>query len=68
MLPAGTDIPWQRVVSSSGAISKRGGGDGEARQIAALAAEGVNILATTGGGGKVDLREFAWVVEDDVYV
>lgn len=52
-LPAGTRLPWQRVVRASGA-SALPGAAGE-RQLARLRAEGVALAA-----GKVDLRRCRW--------
>ena len=40
-LPAGRDLPWQRVVNARGTISERAGGGGTSRQRLLLAAEGV---------------------------
>lgn len=60
-LPEGTAIPWQRVVSSSGAISSRGPGtDGAQRQREALEAEGVEVTEGRGGELRVDLRTAGW--------
>ncbi|KAN0062887.1 Alkyltransferase-like protein 1 [Thecaphora frezii] len=50
-------VPWQRVVSASGAISDRGdGGQGAARQAARLQHEGVAITQGRGGGILTDVR------------
>ncbi len=44
-------VPWQRVVSSSGAISERGdGGAGARRQAERLRAEGVAVSEARGAG------------------
>ncbi|KIO32374.1 hypothetical protein M407DRAFT_241459 [Tulasnella calospora MUT 4182] len=60
-LPEDTDVPWQRVISSSGAISSRGPGtDGARRQREALEAEGVEVSEGRGGELKVDLRTYGW--------
>ncbi|PVG02413.1 DNA binding methylated-DNA--cysteine S-methyltransferase [Serendipita vermifera] len=61
VLHAESDIPWQRVVSSSGAISSRGPGtDGARRQAEALEAEGVNIQTTRLGQFRVDFSAVGW--------
>ena len=52
-LPAGTRLPWQRVVRASGA-SALSGAAGE-RQLARLRTEGVALTA-----GKVDLKRSRW--------
>ncbi|KAG8926765.1 hypothetical protein FRC03_005190 [Tulasnella sp. 419] len=60
-LPANTQIPWQRVISSSGAISSRGPGtDGAARQRAALEDENVEVEEGRTGEFRVDLRRYGW--------
>lgn len=55
-LAPGTTVPWHRVLNSRGMVSARGGGGGEARQRALLAAEGVVFDAR----GRVDLGRYAW--------
>ena len=47
-LPAGTDLPWQRVVGGTGRLS-RPGTPGAVRQAIRLRAEGIDVTA----GGKV---------------
>ena len=52
-LPAGTRLPWHRVINAAGAVSIPGaGGD---RQRALLEAEGVAFVA-----GRVDLGRVRW--------
>ncbi|PWN53117.1 DNA binding methylated-DNA--cysteine S-methyltransferase [Violaceomyces palustris] len=47
-------VPWQRVISSSGAISDRGdGGEGARRQAERLVEEGVEVIEMMGGGVNV---------------
>lgn len=53
-LPAGTRLPWQRVVNAQGAISV--GGESGARQRKLLEAEGVRF----DGRGRIDLEKFQW--------
>jgi alkylated DNA nucleotide flippase Atl1 len=67
-LEPGNDIPWQRVVSSTGAISSRGPGtDGAERQRIALEEDGVEVIpervgpeGEAEGGGRVKLAEWGW--------
>ncbi|KIY72020.1 hypothetical protein CYLTODRAFT_418322 [Cylindrobasidium torrendii FP15055 ss-10] len=50
-------IPWQRVISASGAISSRGPGtDGAQRQQEELEAEGVEVSES----GRVSLAAYGW--------
>jgi methylated-DNA-protein-cysteine methyltransferase-like protein len=42
-LPAGHDVPWQRVINSQGKVSPRRNGDGELVQRLLLEAEGVRF-------------------------
>jgi methylated-DNA-protein-cysteine methyltransferase-like protein len=55
-LPAGSRVPWQRVVNHRGEISLRKGGDGELRQRRLLEAEGVRFSLR----GRIDLKLYAW--------
>ena len=55
-LPAGHDLPWQRVINSQGKVSPRAGGDGSLIQKMLLEAEGVRFDA----GGRVDFAEYGW--------
>lgn len=55
-LPAGTRVPWQRVVNFKGEISCRSHGSGADGQRARLRAEGV----LCGRNGRIDLRRFVW--------
>jgi methylated-DNA-protein-cysteine methyltransferase-like protein len=55
-LPRGTDVPWQRVINSSGRISERSRGDGEEVQRRLLEAEGVRFDR----GGRVDFDRKGW--------
>ncbi|KZT60447.1 DNA binding methylated-DNA--cysteine S-methyltransferase [Calocera cornea HHB12733] len=65
-LPEGSDIPWHRVISSSGQISSRGPGtDGAQRQREWLEAEGVDVTVGVGGGtGRVSFREYGWFPDE----
>ncbi|KAI0049138.1 MGMT family protein [Auriscalpium vulgare] len=54
-------VPWQRVVSSTGAISSRGPGtDGAQRQREALEAEGVEVHVGRTGDLLVSLADYGW--------
>lgn len=55
-LPAGSRVPWQRVVNHKGEISLRKGGDGELRQRRLLEAEGVRFSLR----GRIDLKLYGW--------
>ena len=55
-LPAGSDVPWQRVINARGEVSERSGGGGTARQRARLEAEGVFFDSR----GRVDLLRAGW--------
>lgn len=52
-LPAGTRLPWHRVINASGKVSIPG--TGGARQQALLEAEGVPFVE-----GRVDLARVGW--------
>jgi len=54
-LPAGSDLPWHRVVNAAGRISPRPGA-AVSRQRRLLRAEGVRV----GEGDRIDLRAFGW--------
>ncbi len=55
-LPAGTGVPWHRVVNAAGRISLRDP-QGAAEQRRRLEAEGVAF----GPDGRIDLERHAWV-------
>ncbi len=55
-LPAGTDVPWWRVVNARGGISLRGRGEAAELQRRLLEAEGVAF----GPDGRMDLRTYRW--------
>jgi methylated-DNA-protein-cysteine methyltransferase-like protein len=54
-LPAGTDVPWWRVVNRNGEISIKGAPGLPALQRSLLEAEGVVFQK-----GRIDLRKFGW--------
>lgn len=53
-LPAGTRLPWHRVVNRMGQISQSG--DDFRRQQAALVAEGIEM----DNSGQIQLRHYLW--------
>lgn len=55
-LPAGTAVPWQRVINAKGEISRRSRGGGELTQRVLLEREGIRFNAR----GRIDLRRFGW--------
>jgi methylated-DNA-protein-cysteine methyltransferase-like protein len=54
--PAGSDVPWHRVINSRGEISLPSGRDGHGMQRAMLESEGVDF----DDRGRVDLSRFGW--------
>jgi methylated-DNA-protein-cysteine methyltransferase-like protein len=56
VLPAGSEIPWQRVINAAGRVSARCDQHYEAIQRALLEAEGVQFDRS----GSVDLKKFGW--------
>lgn len=58
------NLPSQRVINSRGVISPRGDlGLGVARQKDRLEAEGVEVVAVSGIGERVSLRDYGWFPE-----
>jgi methylated-DNA-protein-cysteine methyltransferase-like protein len=55
-LPAGHDVPWQRVVNVQGMVSPRRDGDGELIQRLLLEGEGVRFDSR----GRIDLGRYSW--------
>jgi methylated-DNA-protein-cysteine methyltransferase related protein len=53
-LPAGTHVPWQRVVNAQGGISTPGGPDSAQRRL--LEHEGIRFDSR----GRIDLDSFQW--------
>lgn len=53
-LPAGTKLPWHRVVNSQGRITN----PGRDRQQKRLEAEGVTLV-----NGRVSLKHYGWVTD-----
>jgi methylated-DNA-protein-cysteine methyltransferase related protein len=55
-LPAGSRVPWHRVVNSQGHISDRNNSSSEGLQRCLLESEGVELNDT----GRIDLKVFQW--------
>ena len=55
-LPAGSDVPWWRVINATGAISLKGRGVQADLQRALLEAEGIRFDAN----GRTDLARYRW--------
>lgn len=55
-LPAGSRVPWHRVVNVRGEISRRARGAGELEQRILLEREAVRFSWR----GRIDLAKFGW--------
>jgi methylated-DNA-protein-cysteine methyltransferase-like protein len=55
-LPAGTRLPWQRVVNAQGKVSRRRVPGAELTQRMLLEREGVRF----GPGGRIALARYGW--------
>ena len=55
-LPAGSDVPWQRVINARGEVSQRAEEAWEGYQRHLLAEEGIELDAR----GRVDLARYRW--------
>ena len=55
-VPAGSDVPWHRVINSQGRVSRRSGGDGHSVQRQLLEQEGVRFDSR----GCVDFGQVGW--------
>lgn len=55
-LPAGSDVPWQRVINARGGVSPRPGATGSGHQRDLLEAEGIIFDAV----GLTDLNRHRW--------
>ncbi len=56
-LPAGNDVPWQRVINSQGKVSPRTDGEGNILQRDLLEAEGLLFDQK----GRLDLDRHGWI-------
>ena len=59
-LPAGHDVPWQRVINSRGEISRRIDGDRASIQKMLLEREGIHFDHLQ----RVDLKTFRWYFQE----
>jgi methylated-DNA-protein-cysteine methyltransferase-like protein len=55
-VPAGSDVPWHRIINGKGEISFPPGSEGREVQRALLEAEGVVFEES----GRTDLKTFGW--------
>ena len=55
-LPAGSDVPWQRVINAQGKISTRQDGEGNILQRDLLQAEGLCFDQK----GKLNMEKYNW--------
>ena len=55
-LPAGNNVPWQRVINSQGKVSPRTDGEGNILQRDLLEAEGIRFDQK----GRVNLNKHSW--------
>lgn len=58
--PASRDLPWYRVINSSGRISFPIGSDAYARQRKKLEAEGIVFI-----GGRINLQKHGWPAREE---
>lgn len=54
-LPAGSAVPWHRVVAAAGRIAFPDGSPARGEQLRRLGREGVDAV-----GGRIDLRRHGW--------
>ncbi len=57
-LPSGSDVPWHRVVTARGEVSRRTAGDTHELQRELLESEGIEFDAR----GRMAMREVQWEV------
>ncbi len=57
-LPAGSRVPWQRVINHKGEISCRKRGDGAGNQRRRLEAENIRFSPK----GRIDLKRYGWPI------
>lgn len=63
-LPAGSDVPWQRVLNAQGMLSPRNGGGGTGEQKRRLLAEGVLFDRRS----RVDFATVGWSGPDEQWL
>lgn len=54
-LPKASDVPWHRVLTSSGKLAFETGSRNYRRQVRQLGKEGVPVV-----GGRVDMKKYRW--------
>jgi len=59
-LPAGSRVPWHRVVAAGGRIAFPDGSPAHGEQLRRLGREGVDAV-----GGRIDLRRHGWQSPSD---
>ncbi|TFA98374.1 Alkyltransferase-like protein [Trichoderma ghanense] len=59
-----TNVPWQRVINSKGAVSPRSQPSGAANQALELQREGVDVTRSAMGEYIVDLEVYGWFPEE----
>ncbi|KAH0496079.1 hypothetical protein TgHK011_003461 [Trichoderma gracile] len=59
-----TNVPWQRVINSKGAVSPRSQPSGAANQAVELQREGVEVTRTAMGEYTVDLEVYGWFPDE----
>ncbi|KAK4059892.1 hypothetical protein Trihar35433_10436 [Trichoderma harzianum] len=59
-----SNVPWQRVINSKGAVSPRSQPSGAANQAVELQREGVEVTRTAMGEYTVDLEVYGWFPEE----
>ncbi|KAH6608309.1 6-O-methylguanine DNA methyltransferase [Trichoderma cornu-damae] len=59
-----TNVPWQRVINSKGAVSQRSQPSGATNQAVALQEEGVEVTRNATGEYMVDLEMYGWFPEE----
>ena len=62
-MPSGHDVPWHRVIRSSGKIAFAEGSDQFKEQAIRLKMEGVTIVK-----GKVDMAKYRWQPDLDEFL
>ncbi|KAL7943637.1 6-O-methylguanine DNA methyltransferase, partial [Trichoderma barbatum] len=59
-----SNVPWQRVINSKGAVSPRSQPSGATHQAVELQKEGVEVTRTAIGEYTVDLEVYGWFPEE----
>lgn len=59
-----SNVPWQRVINSKGAVSPRSQPSGATNQAAALQKEGIEVTRTAMGEFTIDLEVYGWFPDE----